>query len=652
MKLKSITLENIRSHKYTHIEFEDGITIIGGRTGAGKSSILMAIEYALFGSNAFPNSQIMRRDSNRARIELEFESNGNIYKVVRGLKRTPRGISIDIDQMKIYENGKLLNLFGRKSDIDEMIRRILGYPSDVKPRDLFEILSYTRQDEIRKLIEMKREERQEYIDKILQLSKYKMTAENMKGVINYFENEIKSKKEILSIGENIVEEIEELKRKLEEVKEKIEKNQKELEAEKEKLSKKEEKIKRLEEKIYENNLKKEKLRRIEGEINALLNEKNSLNEKLKEMEPKYVEVEEPNLEDEHMKLAELEQIKNSTISEIEKLERELKKVEKLEGGRCPVCKQEVSKEHVDMVRTEFERQINQLKKEIEKKEREIIEQREVVEKEKQKKKKYEEMKRLKLMIEDYRERISKINEKINKMEKEKNLIKIEKTEDTEEELKKLREEEREIVGRINKLTGENQILYRQFNDFNSEIQKREETRKKVEEARKVIQRYTKLVELLVRLRNDIKNMREIVRKNYLEEFRKIFRKEFDEIRRESEYLVDIKGDYEPVAYSNGVEVPISHLSGGEKTSVALAYRLSLSQLASLASAVIPSKLMILDEPTTGLDREDVKALAETIRNITSIPQVIIVTHDETLKSYGDFVFNVEKESGESKVSSA
>ena len=49
MIISKIKLENIRSHRKTEIAFSEGINVITGNTGSGKSSILMSVEYSLFG---------------------------------------------------------------------------------------------------------------------------------------------------------------------------------------------------------------------------------------------------------------------------------------------------------------------------------------------------------------------------------------------------------------------------------------------------------------------------------------------------------------------------------------------------------------------------------------------------------------------------
>ncbi|MCH8317397.1 MAG: AAA family ATPase, partial [Bacteroidetes bacterium] len=48
MKIKRLRLKNIRSYQDEEILFPEGSTLLSGDVGAGKTSILLAIEYALF----------------------------------------------------------------------------------------------------------------------------------------------------------------------------------------------------------------------------------------------------------------------------------------------------------------------------------------------------------------------------------------------------------------------------------------------------------------------------------------------------------------------------------------------------------------------------------------------------------------------------
>ncbi|MFQ6073985.1 MAG: AAA family ATPase, partial [Candidatus Bathyarchaeia archaeon] len=49
MRIESVELENIRSHVKSKIQFGSGFNCLVGGVGCGKSSVLLAIDFALFG---------------------------------------------------------------------------------------------------------------------------------------------------------------------------------------------------------------------------------------------------------------------------------------------------------------------------------------------------------------------------------------------------------------------------------------------------------------------------------------------------------------------------------------------------------------------------------------------------------------------------
>jgi exonuclease SbcC len=61
----------------------------------------------------------------------------------------------------------------------------------------------------------------------------------------------------------------------------------------------------------------------------------------------------------------------------------------------------------------------------------------------------------------------------------------------------------------------------------------------------------------------------------------------------------IDEDFTPIVDQDGYEQDYNYLSGGEKTSLALAYRLSLNTIVQKVSAGIKSNLLILENPRTG-----------------------------------------------------
>lgn len=71
MKIIKLTAENVKALKAVEIEPSGNVVVITGENGAGKSSILDSIEYALYGGRSLPERPI-RSGQQSARIELDL----------------------------------------------------------------------------------------------------------------------------------------------------------------------------------------------------------------------------------------------------------------------------------------------------------------------------------------------------------------------------------------------------------------------------------------------------------------------------------------------------------------------------------------------------------------------------------------------------
>ncbi len=77
MLLKKIKLENIRSYVYQELDFLEGSLLLSGDVGSGKSTILLAIDFALFGfSGQGAGSSLLRNGADNGFVELYFELDG------------------------------------------------------------------------------------------------------------------------------------------------------------------------------------------------------------------------------------------------------------------------------------------------------------------------------------------------------------------------------------------------------------------------------------------------------------------------------------------------------------------------------------------------------------------------------------------------
>jgi exonuclease SbcC len=91
--LKRLALQNIRSYRSNTIEFPLGISLFEGDIGSGKSTILMAIEFALFGLGSQKGASLLKTDASKGAVNLLFSVNGDEYSVYRTLEKKNRGFS-------------------------------------------------------------------------------------------------------------------------------------------------------------------------------------------------------------------------------------------------------------------------------------------------------------------------------------------------------------------------------------------------------------------------------------------------------------------------------------------------------------------------------------------------------------------------------
>ena len=77
MIIKSIRLNNIRSYLDESIDFPLGSTLLAGDIGSGKSTVLQAIEFALFGTRGAA-AQLLRHGQDTGSVELAFSCSGRM----------------------------------------------------------------------------------------------------------------------------------------------------------------------------------------------------------------------------------------------------------------------------------------------------------------------------------------------------------------------------------------------------------------------------------------------------------------------------------------------------------------------------------------------------------------------------------------------
>ncbi len=90
MRLNSISIQNYRVIKSAIIDFPDAVIGIIGQNGAGKSSIIEAITWALYGNQAARSSKdeiksTLAHPDENCEVKLCFEASGEHYTIIRRL---------------------------------------------------------------------------------------------------------------------------------------------------------------------------------------------------------------------------------------------------------------------------------------------------------------------------------------------------------------------------------------------------------------------------------------------------------------------------------------------------------------------------------------------------------------------------------------
>ena len=88
MKLLRLKLENFRQHRDSDIRFAEGMTAIVGANGTGKTTLLEAITFALYGVQRQTKDSLLffwAEQRSRMRVQLEFQFEGRSYRLERTL---------------------------------------------------------------------------------------------------------------------------------------------------------------------------------------------------------------------------------------------------------------------------------------------------------------------------------------------------------------------------------------------------------------------------------------------------------------------------------------------------------------------------------------------------------------------------------------
>ena len=82
--ISSIELGNFLSHSDTKLEFDNGVTVFVGHNGSGKSSIIDAITFSLFGKHTRKSNRgLIKRGNTQGFARIVFNVKGKQFQAER-----------------------------------------------------------------------------------------------------------------------------------------------------------------------------------------------------------------------------------------------------------------------------------------------------------------------------------------------------------------------------------------------------------------------------------------------------------------------------------------------------------------------------------------------------------------------------------------
>lgn len=185
MIFKKLELKNFKSHANTTLNFTNGISLIVGENGAGKSSIFEAITFALFKKSDVTNVDLVRtnkdsRDTIEMSVKLTFNVNGIDYRVERFEKKRRDSTAGEAFLYKITSRDELIA--SKTNNVNKEIKELLNMDSET-----FLNAIHIKQGEISNLIDKGAAERKKLIGKLLRIDELETAYKKMPEITKEYE---------------------------------------------------------------------------------------------------------------------------------------------------------------------------------------------------------------------------------------------------------------------------------------------------------------------------------------------------------------------------------------------------------------------------------------------------------------------------------
>jgi exonuclease SbcC len=671
--IKAIELVNFISHSRTLLAFNRGVTIFVGHNGSGKSSIIDAITFALYGQHTRKtNKNLVRRGSEVSWLSLRFSVGSKEYNAYRRLGSNGQSQLAKFDQ--VLDSGNIVEknvVSGERKQFGDSMSGEIAKTLGIDYKKL-RVAAVVQQGELSSIIDSKPKEFKELLNSLIGIDRLDTAYQTMYEVVDRFRERLRDKnggfddKQIASIKSAI----QSRNTDLQDAENQLKKLEAQRDMLKEQIFHTENEIQRMEPLI----LQSRELHSTEDALVKYVTSKRiSMAQEVERLEGLVSETRES-----RKAISEKEEVEinlQMIKSEIEEMESRIvlnerengrlngvlecaKRIEIRDDGTCPLCGSPVQVEiqnifDLNIIETEIRRKIEERKKLLT--EKVGLKTEEKIMEEKEKKIESAEMFLASTCVEGSKSILDLESELVRGKS---DLLRI------PEILTKINDPRELVIDDFSKSLVDNIINLRsqtkglKMQDYtNSKL-------KKTKLSNELLDLNAKLggIEVIIReCKNTIDTSNKILLAledavellNNLEKIRsKVFNRDGPVALRlrswvlkvlsakASEYLSMFKigiskieltekaRDVQVTCYGTYGDIDMDSLSGGEKVAVALALRLAIAQMVSLNKL----DFIILDEPTIHLDEERRKSLVNIISDffkegLGPLSQIIIITHD-------------------------
>ncbi len=617
----------------------------------------MALDFALFGirKGELSGSDLLRHGKDEGSIELELAVDSKNMKIKRGLKR---GNSISQENCILTVNG--LSETITPMELKAKILEMLGYPQELlkKNKPIFRYTVYTPQEEMKRIL-TDAENRLEILRKIFGIDKYGIIRSNarlfltelrsMKRELEAYSKDLETKKlekgELQTLFTSIASQLSGTKNRLAAINMQYEEKTKIINQMKKEL----------------NEFRKIQLAmaKKESELKALKSKAEDITLELSNIDTKIQFninlVEEPLNSDINSVIGAIKMLetdRDGMLQNIAVLDAETDKLSAIYSkGVCSFCGQAVTdpasfKQHI-VERKEKRQEILVGIKQADEQLTSLKSRKSELEKFHAIKKTVEDLKRWKTdkQEEARRTALSMTETEAAYLHLKNSSVQYEHLESdfeaAEPELVTIQKEKTELEKSLSRLEQQKEDMGLRLAVLGKEIIEKEAARKGIDRINSLLAWFDNFILLM-------ENIEKHVLLTVQREFDQYFQHWFSILMGDT-LAVRIDESFSPVIEQNGYETSFENLSGGEKTSVSLAYRLALNKVINTLIAEIRTKdLLILDEPTDGFSTDQLDRVRDVI-NALDLSQIILVSHEPKIETYVESVIRIHKENHVSRV---